>query len=89
MDFSHWIQIIFAIIPIIGILLAFKHRSLGDKPKGIGIRFIQLVSVILLVPVILILAMQGIIEKQLLGGLLGTVIGYTLSGLAKDSDPDK
>ena len=82
-----WIQILFAIIPVVGIFLAFNNRKKKDGEKrGIGKRFIQFVSVVLIVPTILILAMQGIIEKQLLGGLLGAIIGYTLSDLAKDSE---
>ena len=85
-----WIQVLFAIIPLIGICLAFKNRIKKDGEKrGIGKRFIQFISAVLLIPVIFILAIQGIIEKQLLGGLLGAIIGYTLSDLAKDSDEEK
>jgi hypothetical protein len=79
-NYMLWIQVLFAIIPIIGIFLAFNNRIKKDKEKrGIGKRFIQFISVILIIPTILILAIQGIIEKQLLGGLLGAIIGYTLS----------
>ena len=90
MDFSDlktWVVLIFSLIPIIGILLAFANRRRTNK--GIGKRFIQLVSVILILPIIVVLSIYGVIENQLLGGLLGTIIGYTLSDLAKEDKEDR
>lgn len=69
---------------MVGLILGFKNRTRHDPPKGLGKRFIQLMSVVLILPIIAILSILGIIEAQLLGGLLGAIIGYTLSDLAKD-----
>lgn len=61
---------------------------LNRKDKGVGKRFIQFTSIVLLIPSIIILALEKIIEVQLIGTLLGTIIGYVLSDLAKDEKDD-
>lgn len=81
------IEIALALVPLIGIPLALQNRI--KTKKGIGKRFIQLLSVLTLVPLIGILGIEGIIEGQLLGGLLGAIVGYTLSDLAKDDITEK
>lgn len=84
---SAWLQLGFASIALLGVIFGFINRT--HQYLGVGKRYIQYIAVVILLPIILILAMQGIIEKQLLGGLLGAIIGYTLSDLAKDSEEEK
>lgn len=64
---------------IAGILL---ERSRSER--GIGVRVIQLATVLLVLPVILILALERILETQTTAALLGAVVGYVLSGIGKD-----
>jgi amino acid permease len=96
-DYPMLIQVIFALTALLGIYLGFRNRITKESEngaskttkKGIGKRFIQFVALMLIVPAIVILSMQGIMDKQLMGGLLGTIVGYTLSDLFKDSKEDE
>jgi F0F1-type ATP synthase assembly protein I len=56
----------------------FKHQ------KGIGVRVIQFLAVILLIPTIFILALENILNAQTVSALLGAMIGYILSNIGKD-----
>ena len=67
------------IIGTIGVLvLRFKDG------KGIGVRIIQFLAVILLIPTIFILSLENILNTQTVSALLGAMIGYILSNLGKD-----
>ncbi len=52
--------------------------------KGIGLRVIQFSVVIMTVPTILILGIEGKLEPATLGTLIGALIGYVLSSMGKD-----
>jgi hypothetical protein len=51
--------------------------------RGIGPRMIQFAGAIMLVPVILILALEKLLETSTLGTVIGAVIGYLLSGISE------
>jgi hypothetical protein len=55
-----------------------KHRT------GLGVRAIQFSAVVLLIPAIVLLAIQGSLDHQALGTLLGAVAGYTLSNFGPE-----
>jgi hypothetical protein len=80
-------------IPLLGFLLIAPlytiWKRLGLKkadgnPFGFGQRAISLVALLVLVPVICILAIENVLPKDALVSLLGTIVGYTMSGLTKD-----
>lgn len=54
------------------------------RQKGIGVRVIQFLAVCFVIPALLILALEGKISTEVTGTLIGTIIGYTLSGIGKD-----
>jgi xanthine/uracil permease len=54
--------------------------------KSIGVRVIQFLSVAFVVPTILILALEGILSTESVAALLGTIIGYILSGIEEKED---
>jgi len=56
--------------------------------RGFGVRVIQMATVLLVMPIILILALEGVLENQTTATLIGTIIGYVLSGIGKD-EPSK
>jgi hypothetical protein len=62
-----------------------NQKKIDGNPMGLGQRAIQLVALLVLVPAILILAVENILPKDALVSLLGTIVGYSLSGLARDS----
>ena len=51
--------------------------------RGIGPRTIQFAGAITLVPLVLILALEKILEPATLGTVIGAIIGYLLSGISE------
>lgn len=76
------VQAVACLIMVGGIIGIFIERA--RTKRGVGVRIIQLATVLLVLPVILILALNGILENQTTAALLGTVVGYVLSGIGKD-----
>jgi len=76
------IELIAAIIMICG-LAGILYDRIKYK-KGIGVRVIQFLAVVFVVPAILILALEGILSTESTAALLGAIIGYILSGIGKD-----
>ena len=85
MEVKGWVESIsVATVPIVIIgMLAL----LVKQGKGIGPRIIQFVGVCFAFPAILILALEGKIAQESLGFVLGTIMGYVLSGISKEEPP--
>ena len=60
-------------------------KKSDGNPMGLGYRAISLVALLVLVPVIALLAIEGVLPKDALVSLLGTIVGYSLSSLGRDS----
>lgn len=69
-----------------GGLAALLYERIRNR-RGIGIRVIQLATVVLVVPTILVLALEGILGAQTTAALIGAAVGYILSGIGKDEPP--
>ena len=82
MEIKELLEIGAVIIMIGGVAGVFVERMRSGK--GIGVRVIQLLSVVLVVPVVLILALEGVLGGETVGTLLGAIVGYILSGIGKD-----
>ena len=76
------VEIVACLIMIGGVTGVFMESIWNNR--GIGIRAIQLLTVLLLLPTVLILALEGILTNQTTAMLLGVVLGYILSGIGKD-----
>ena len=76
------IELIAASIMIVGVFGVFYDRI--KHKKGIGVRVIQFLAVVFVVPAILILALERVLSTESTATLLGTIIGYVLSGIGKD-----
>jgi len=74
-----WISKAFVVFMFMGLIAVFAERMLAKK--GIGTRTIQISGMLLVVPLIGILALQGILEKQTTATLLGALTGYLFSGV--------
>jgi hypothetical protein len=93
MDVKSSIELIAAIAILIGpIAVIFERLRSG---RGIGARSIQFAAVAMLIPTILIVALEKLIDGSTLGTLIGGLIGYLLSGVGtyepskkKDKEPD-
>jgi hypothetical protein len=67
-------------------LLILAERLISDR--GLGARVIQFLAVAMLIPTILILAIEKILESATIGTLIGALTGYLLSGVG-DYRPEK
>jgi len=68
-----------------GLLLIFVNR--WQLKRGmVGVRVSQFLAVLIVPALAAILALEGKISSDALTGLLGAVVGYVLSPLAKESE---
>lgn len=74
------IQLLAMLTMFVGMCCFFYNRT--TTKKGIGARSIQFMAVIFLLPIIMVLALEKIIDGQTLGTLLGGLTGYILSGIS-------
>ncbi|MCX4151979.1 MULTISPECIES: hypothetical protein [Paraburkholderia] len=81
MDLRGYIELIAAATIPLGFGAVMAHRFVGKK--SIGARVIQLTAVVMLIPVILILALEKILDGATLGTLIGGIVGYLLSGISE------
>lgn len=58
-----------------------KDGKAEEGPRGIGVRMIQLIALLILVPVIAIIAMEGYLTGEGTGTIMGTIVGYALGGI--------
>lgn len=82
MEFKGIIELLAASIMVAGLIGIFIERLITKR--GIGVRVIQFLAVTLIIPSILILSLEGILEAQASATLFGTIVGYVLSGIGKD-----
>lgn len=73
-------------IMIGGTIAVFAERFIHNK--AIGVRAIQFLTIILLIPAILILALENILNTETVSALLGALIGY-IYVLSKEKDESK
>ena len=82
MELKAALEIVAGIIMVGGLTGIFTERIV--KNRGIGVRIIQFLTVTLVLPIILILALEGILKGETVATLLGAIVGYILSGIGKD-----
>jgi len=90
MEASAWmrlaIEIVACVIMVGGVVGVFIERM--RTKRGIGVRVIQFLTVTLVLPSILILALENVLSGQTTATLIGAIVGYILSGIGKD-EPNK
>ena len=86
---NKWLEIpllaFLLIVPSYTIRKRFNMKQADGNPVGLGQRAISLIALLILVPVISVLAVENILAKDALATLLGTIVGYTLGSLTKES----
>lgn len=82
-----WIELAMVVIMLVGLIGGFWNRH--RLHKGIGVRFIQFLGVVFVVPVIVILTLEQRLGTDPTATLLGTIVGYLLSGIGKDEKPSE
>jgi hypothetical protein len=91
-----WIEYPLIVLAVLGPLLVMTLRFVVKKeetktdggivtvvkrPLGIGVREIQLIALLILVPAIAILSFECKLSGEGTGTLLGAIVGYVLSGI--------
>jgi hypothetical protein len=77
---KEWIEIILVGIMFLGLIGIFHNRI--KLKKGIGVRVIQFTTILLLLPTILILALEELLNLDVVATLLGAIVGYVLAGIS-------
>ena len=84
MEIKGWMELVAAAVMVVGLSGIFVIRY--RLRKGIGRRAIQAMTVVLVVPATIILALEGVLVSETAAAILGAVVGYGLSGAgAKNS----
>ena len=74
MPFKYWVEIIaIATLPV-AIIAVIVNRTMVDR--GLGARAIQFLAISLFVPIIVLLALEGVLERSAVGALVGALVGY-------------
>jgi hypothetical protein len=61
------------------------YYLIAKQNATIGIRAIQFLAVVFMLPLLIILGINNILGRETIGTLLGVVLGYVLSGAWKES----
>jgi hypothetical protein len=84
-----WPAVLIVCLAVLAMCVVVWDRHHHDPKKGIGVRAIQFLAVVLLIPSIVVLSLVGKLEGQATATLLGTIVGYVLSAIGKDEGRGK
>jgi len=80
----------FMFVALVGVLYIVRHGEKAKKKENgvektergkISKRAVQFMASVLVLPTVVLLALNGRLSSEVVGTLLGTFIGYVLSGL--------
>jgi hypothetical protein len=77
-----WIAVIAALIMAGG--LAGIFYLIIKQNAVIGAKTVQLISIVLVLPLMLALGVMNVLRSETIGPLVGVIIGYVLSGSWKE-----
>jgi hypothetical protein len=77
-----WISVIAALIMAGG--LAGIFYLIIKQNAVIGIKTIQFLAIVFVLPLLIILGISNILGRETIGTLLGVIVGYVLSGFGKE-----
>ena len=81
MDTKNIVELIAGAAILVGPIAVIVERVVADR--GIGARAIQFAAVVMLIPTIVILALERIIDAPTVGTLIGGLSGYLLSSIGE------
>jgi predicted acyltransferase len=82
METKNVLEIISAFIMVGALIgLLWERYKTG---RGMGIRAIQFLAICFVFPSLLILGLEQRISQEAVATLLGTIVGYVLSGIGQD-----
>ena len=80
--FQIWIAVIAVLIMAGG--LGGIYYLIIKQNAVIGAKTLQLISIVLVLPLMLALGVMNVLHSEAIGPLIGVVIGYVLSGTWKE-----
>jgi drug/metabolite transporter (DMT)-like permease len=80
--FQWWIAIIAVLIMAGG--LGGIYYLIIKQNAAIGTKTIQFLAIVFILPLLLILGIMNVLGKEIIGTLLGVIVGYVLSGFGKE-----
>ena len=81
------IETLMVIIMILGLIMITVYLLINKK--YLGARVVQFSCIVLLIPAIIILGEDQIIKGETVGTLIGSLLGYVLSGISNYDNPKK
>jgi hypothetical protein len=81
MDVKHWIELVASATIPISVIAVVVNRIMSER--GLGVRAIQFLGLSVFSPIILILALEGILERSAAGALVGAVVGYLFANIGE------
>lgn len=80
-----WAEVALALVIVggPGYALWSRLRDKAQPPRGVGARLIQLTALLIILPLVGILTLEGKLSGETAGALIGVAIGYTLSGIER------
>ena len=79
MELRSFVEGVAILMMPLGLAAIMLHRY--QTQKAIGARVIQLTVVVMLIPAIVVLGLERILEPATIGTLVGALTGYVLSGV--------
>ena len=86
MDINEWIKLVVAATPLVGLVGIFSYSIINKKL--FMARSIQLIGIVLIIPAISLLSLDGKLEGATVGTLIGAIAGYLLSGISNYDKTD-
>jgi len=80
MNASSYTELIAVLTIPFGLLAILTERMITKK--GIGVRAVQFAAVATFAPLVLVLAIRGIIDGNAVAALVGAFVGYLFSNIA-------
>ena len=75
-----WVEIIAAVSIPLAIIALFLNR--WHSGKSLGVRAIQMLSVAMFMPTVIVLAMEKILDGAAVAALIGGVVGYLFANIS-------
>jgi hypothetical protein len=83
MSAKEGVELVAAATMPITIVSFLAYRAI--RKMGIGLRNLQFLAIAFFTPMILMLALEGILEHAVVGTLIGGLLGYFFSQLSNES----
>jgi hypothetical protein len=87
MDTKSIIELVAIAMFPVGFIAILVQRIIMQR--SVGVRIIQLTAVVMLIPTIVVLGLEKVLEPATLGTLIGALTGYLLSGIGEYHTGDR